>query len=147
MIRTVSTGPLRRQRVEPVQEPGLVDRLEAEVVGAQGQGPLLAVDDGQHEDRDVPGRRLRLQLGEQGPAALGLEQDVEQDGRRADPPEDAARLVERPGGEDLEAGPLEDLLVEEQVDGVVLDDEHGAGGRVELPAVARRRRPASPGSW
>ena len=59
--------------------PILVDRLEPELVGAEGPGLLLAVGDGDDEDGDVGGVGAPLDLGEEAPRGLALEHDVEDD--------------------------------------------------------------------
>ena len=142
MIRIVSTARRRapsRSRSQPV------DRLEAEVVGAQA--------------RPAPGRRppsgrgpgcprgLRLQLGEQvqplsASRRMSSRTATGRTRRRTRGPRRGS------GREDLEPDPR-GLLVEEQVDGVVLDDEHGErSGRAprdsgRLGSSARGRRGGS----
>ena len=137
MMRTVSTGPFAVSALSRSRSQAWSTGLRQKSIRAQGQGPLLAVDHRQHEDGDVARRLLRLQLGEQRPAALDFEHEVEEHGDRPDPPQHAARLVDRPSGKDLEVGPLQHLLIEDHVDRVGLDDEQRQADRVELPPFVR----------
>src|SRR5271157_683842 len=76
--------------------------------------PLAAAQD---QDRYVPRGRLPFDLGEQGPAGLGLQENVQKYCQRADSSQDAACLANGSREEHLERGSLQIFLIEQQVNG------------------------------
>ena len=82
------------------------------------------VDRAHHEHGDVPGGRAFLEIGEEFPGLLAIQEHVENDGVRELAGEGAAGFPEASCGHEPEGGAAEVAIVDGELARIVFHDEH-----------------------